>query len=127
MTNIERVIEAIQSGSDYIDAAVLATGLSRHDVRNSVDHLLNTGQIEGYDNAPRPTNRGRPQRRYRMTDRYSAIAEAAKAMEEAKEAMRRAQDMMRNAKRATDPKKRYDTEAMRSLRQQAGVFAGLLA
>lgn len=127
MNNIERVIEAIKSECDYMDAIALTTGLSKDDVRHAFDHLVCTGQIEGYANAPRPTNRGRPQRRYRMTDRYSAIAEAAQALEEAKEAMRRAQDMMRNAKRATEPKKRYDTEAMRSLRQQVGVFAGLLA
>lgn len=131
MTNIERVLDSIMAGHDNINSIMAATGLKKSAVHGAISWLRDERKIEACGCMPRATRYGQPMRRYRISDLYAAFLRADKAAKEAQEAVKNAIETMRLARSGKRARYRNSPattmDRMRDLRQQAGVFAGLLA
>lgn len=107
VSNVDKVLEAIRSGADYIRVAAEATGLPVKAVCSAFDQLRAIRYIEAYAHAPRVPGVGSPQLRYRTTETLARV-------EHARAAVARASEM---------PAIDANTHA---LHQRMGMFAGLV-
>lgn len=105
VSNIDRVLDAIRSGADYIRSVAETTGLPVRTVRGAFDQLRAVRYIEPYACAPRVCGVGSPQRRYRTTETlvrveqaHALAVRAREALVEARGAIARARADMQRAK-----------------------------